>query len=191
MLALGLGCALASLPLAVASAQDSSSTSARTTGPVDATKSASERPKLSGDEQTFMMKAGAGNAAEVKLAELAEKNGESKGVKDFAQKMITDHTKANKDLAMVAQRQQITDFNPEPSADDKALYEKMSGLKGKEFDDAYIKNAVEDHTKDLADYKQAHNDVSSKDLLAYVNKVEPVVAEHLKMAKMLEKGETK
>ncbi len=191
LLALSLGCVLANLPLSVATAQDSSSTTSRTTGPVDASKPASERPKLSGDEQKFMKTAGAGNTAEIKLAELALKNGESAGVKEFAHKMITDHTQANKDLEAVAQREQITDFAPEPTAEDKAIYEKMEGLKGKAFDEAYIKNAVEDHNKDLSDYKGAHNNVTSKDLLAYVNKVEAIIQEHLHMAKKLEKTETK
>ena len=191
MLALGLGCTLAALPLGTASAQDSSSTAPRATGTVDPAVPASERPKLTGDEVTFLKTAAGGNAAEVMMAKLALKNGESQGVKEFAHHMIADHGKANMELEALAKRSNVTDFAPTPSAEDKAIYDKLATLKGKAFDEAYIKNAVTDHSKDLDEYKQAHNQVTSKDLLHYVEQTEPIVAGHLKMAKEMEKSETK
>ncbi len=191
MLALSFGCALASLPLSVASAQDSSSTVPRTAGTVDLNKSAAERPKLNGVEQQFLTTAAAGNAGEIKMAKLALKKSEDKGVKDFAEKMIADHGMANKDLEALAQRTNLTGFTPKPTGEDEAMYLKLEKLSGKEFDEAYIKNAVEDHSKDLEDYKQAHNQVTSKEVLNYANKYEPIIGEHYKMAKELQKSEAK
>jgi len=45
-----------------------------------------------------------GGMAEVKLGELAQQKGTSDKVKDFGQKMVTDHSKAGDDLKQVAQR---------------------------------------------------------------------------------------
>ncbi len=188
-LALGLGCLLSALPLGTASAQDSSATTTRSTGKVDPDQLNSEKPKLTADEQEFIKTAAAGNLAEVEMAELALKNGESAPVKEFAQRMITDHGKANKELEALAKRDNIADFKPMVSAEDQAISEKLAKLKGKEFDEAYINNAVEDHQKDVAEYSAARNRVVSEGLLDYVKTTEPIIGSHLAMAKKMQKSE--
>ncbi len=140
--------------------------------------------KLTAKEVAFVKEAGAGNAAEVKMAELALKNAESQEVKDFAQMMIKDHAQANEDLAVVAKNHNIT-FPPDAPEDEKALGKKMLDVKGAAFDKAYVKHAVEDHTKDVAEYKKAMGEVKDEKLVEYVNKVEPIVAHHLEEAKKL------
>ena len=138
--------------------------------------------KLNDKEVTFVKEAGAGNAAEIKLANLALKNGESQEVKDFANMMIKDHTQANDDLAVVAKNHNI-DFPSKETAEQKGTYERLAKLKGAAFDKAYMADAVEDHTKDVADYKEAQGEVKDGKLKEYVNKVEPIVAGHLQHAK--------
>ena len=54
-------------------------------------------------DKKFAMAAAQGGIAEVKLGELAAKQGSSEKVKDFGQKMVDDHGKANEDLKSVAQ----------------------------------------------------------------------------------------
>lgn len=50
----------------------------------------------------FVKKAGAGGAAEVEMGELGAEKATNAEVKAFAQKMVADHTKANKELMAVA-----------------------------------------------------------------------------------------
>ena len=138
--------------------------------------------KLMAKEVEFVKKAGAGNAAEIKLAQLALHNGESQEVKDFANMMVKDHTAANDDLAAVAKNHNI-EFPPKETAEQKATYERLSKLKGAAFDKAYMADAVVDHTKDVAEYKEAQGMAKDEKLVAYVNKVEPIVAGHLQHAK--------
>ena len=59
----------------------------------------------------------------------------------------------------------------------------MTSLKGTAFDTAYAKHAVVDHEKDLKEYKRRKAKVKDKELLAYVDKTEPIIDGHLKMAK--------
>ena len=135
----------------------------------------------------FVKEAGAGNAAEIKMGELALKNAESQQVKDFAQMMITDHTAANEELGAVAKNHNI-DFPPEPPAKEKELGKKMLDVKGAAFDKAYMTHAVKDHTEDLAEYKKAKSEVKDAKLVEYTDKTEQMVAKHLEEAKKIEAG---
>ena len=98
--------------------------------------------------------------------------------------MITDHSAANEELAVVAQNHNI-DFPPDAPESEKALGMKMLDVKGAAFDKAYIDHAVEDHTQDLAEYKKAKVEVKDEKLKEYVDKTEKVVAAHLAKAKEL------
>ena len=194
-LSASVGCALALSPVtAHAQEADSKKTEAsqpQPTDPVESKKGELNQAdpggtvKLTSTEVAFIKEAGAGNAAEIKMAELALKNAESQEVKDFAQMMIKDHTQANDDLAVVARNHNI-DFPPDAPEKEKALGKKMLDVKGAAFDKAYVKHAVEDHTKDVADYKKAEKQVKDKKLVEYVDKTTPVVEGHLKAAQELE-----
>ena len=203
LLALGFGCALATVPLSSVRAQNSTPGIPTDSGQVDTTKqdplntgstvpkpaepAAKTGEKLNGKEKHFLNTAAEGNSAEVTMAELALKNGESAGVKEFAQKMIDDHKQANADLAVISESHGLGKLEPMLTSEDKAMYANMTSMKGTAFDTAYIKHAVNDHEKDLKDYKMAKGEVKDKELLAYADKTEKIVAEHLKMAKELEK----
>ena len=191
-LSAGVSCALALSPVATrAQDTDSKKTEAsqpQPTDPVESKKGQLNQAdpggtvKLTGTEVAFIKEAGAGNAAEIKMAELALKNAESQDVKDFAQMMIKDHSQANDDLALVAKNHNI-DFPPDAPEKEKALGKKMLDVKGAAFDKAYMKHAVEDHEKDVADYKKAEKQVKDKKLVEYVDKTTPIIEGHLKMAK--------
>ena len=113
---LSVGCALAFAPLG-ASAQSDAATKdkAAQSQPTDPVESktgelnqakAGGAVKLTGKEAECVMMFGSGNAGEIRLAELALKNAESPAVKEYAQMMINDHSKANDELAQIAKNQQ-------------------------------------------------------------------------------------
>src|SRR3954466_14869021 len=81
----------------------------------------------------FIKKAIQGNIAEVKMGELAQKNGGSEGVKSFGKMLATDHGKAKEQTAALAKTMNI-DVPTEPAPDAKAAYDKMSKLNGAAFD---------------------------------------------------------
>ena len=210
LFALGLGCTLAALPLQAVSAQESQPTAVTTPRPSDPGSVPSTNPgqpvqedetrptepkhvkdTLTLSEKIFMRKAAGGNLAEVQLAQLALKNGESAQVKEFAQKMIDDHGLANKQLEQIAQDKGVLNFKPTLSAEDTALYAQMGSMKGSAFDTAYIKHAVSDHETDVKDYKTEQKKLKDTDLKAYDEKTLPIIEDHLKMAKELQATKTK
>lgn len=206
-LALGVGCALTALPFRAATAQESKKSSPPTTAGETSTdqnqgatdrlhtdstvpkKKASEKvaTELTNKEKQFVNKALAGNASEVMMAELALKKSESPEVKEFAEKMIADHKKANTELSEIEDAHGVSVPSPNPSDEDKAMYANMTSLTGTAFDAAYTKHAVTDHEMDVKEYKEAKKEVKDKMLAAYVDKTLTTIEGHLKMAQMLAK----
>ncbi len=105
------------------------------------------------EEKAFVSKALEGGEAEVQLGQLAEQKAQSNDVKQFAQKMVSDHSQmADKWFKPVAKQLGVS--NPKgPSKKDKKEIEKLQELSGQDFDRAYIEMMVKDHKQDLKDFK--------------------------------------
>lgn len=103
--------------------------------------------------ELFLKKAIEGNYAEVSMGELAQKNGQSDGVKSFGKMLSTDHEAANQKATDVAKGMGLT--SPASSnAKQKVDYEKMSEMSGPDFDKMFATHMVADHRKDIAEYKK-------------------------------------
>ena len=60
------------------------------------------KTQVTAEETQFMKDAAQSGMAEVKMGELASSNGESRQVKAFAQKLVTDHGKVDVGFGVVA-----------------------------------------------------------------------------------------
>jgi len=135
-----------------------------------------------GDDQTFVQKASAGGLAEVNHGELAVKNASNSDVKKFAQKMIDDHTKANKELLKLADEKK---FKAAAKMDDEhqKMQDKLAKLSGAEFDRVYMEGQVKDHEETVALFEKESKNGQDTDLKNWAEKKLPALREHLKMAK--------
>jgi len=128
--------------------------------------------------------------AEVKMGQLAERLASNEKVKEFAGKMVKDHTAANKQLLELAKAQKlavVTDMKK----DALAIYNRMSKLEKAEFDKAYMKHMVEDHTKAISLFERMAKNASDADVKKFAKKTLPTLREHLKMAKKINASLTK
>jgi putative membrane protein len=89
------------------------------------------------------------NNVDIGAGELARSTSNNADVKEFAQLMITDHSAINKQATALVKKLKL---KPEESQTSKGLKEtgavalkKLKGLKGKEFDIAYIDNELNYH----------------------------------------------
>jgi hypothetical protein len=73
-----------------------------------------------------------------KLGQLAKENGSNQAVKNFGDRMVRDHSKANDDLKNVASKKGVT-LRDSMNASNKALYDRLSRLSGDAFDTAYMR----------------------------------------------------
>jgi putative membrane protein len=101
---------------------------------------------------TFLRKAAVGGIMEVEAAKIAQKNAKSAEVKDFAAKMLTDHTKANTELKALAVSKKVITPDALP-ADEQIHLDEMKKMTGAAFDKHYMDMMVTDHEKTVALFK--------------------------------------
>jgi putative membrane protein len=133
-------------------------------------------------DQSFVNKAAQGGQAEVTLGQLAAKNASSQKVKDFGQRMVTDHGKAGQQLKTIAQKKSITPPSGMTS-EDQALYTKLQGMSGSEFDKTYMEAMLKDHQKDIDEFQREADSGKDSDVKAFAAQTLPTLREHLQMAK--------
>ena len=136
--------------------------------------------------QQFATQAAEGGLAEVQLSQLARQQASSAEVRQFAERMLEDHTKANAELQAIAKQKGMTlprTLNEEHVSTMKTLQTKT----GAEFDAAYMAAMKKDHVKTIALF-QAANGPSFDDaaLKAFASKTLPVLQEHHKRVMQIE-----
>jgi putative membrane protein len=136
-------------------------------------------------DKMFVKKAMQGNIAEVQLGELTLQKSNNDQVKQFARKMIDDHTKLNEQMRSVALQLSV-EIPTEVSKKDKSLMNKMQALSGTAYDQAYIKEMVKDHKQDLSEFRMEASNGHVKDAATQGSKV---ISEHLQMAQQLAKDQ--
>ena len=107
----------------------------------------------------FMTEAAQGGMAEVELGKLASTRGQSAEVKQFGQKMVTEHTRANEELKALAAKKNMT-LPAAVSNDQKEDIDELSKLSGAEFDKEYVRMMVEDHQKDVNSFRAQSQNVT-------------------------------
>lgn len=132
-------------------------------------------------DSKFVMDAAKGGMMEVEMGRMASDHATNPEVKQFAQRMVTDHTKANDELKSVASQKGIT-LPTSIDASDKAKMDKMSKMSGDAFDKAYMDDMVKDHKKDVAEFRKEANAGQDADIKGFASKTLPTLEEHLKMA---------
>jgi putative membrane protein len=153
------------------------------TSPASATPmAATTTAKLSKSDRKFIMTAASAGMAEVQAAQLAEQKSQDSMVKEFAEKMITDHTANNKELVSLAEQKGITVPTTLDSKDQKQL-DALAKLDGAKFDHTYLKDQVRDHTMVLKLMQKEAADGKDADLKSFAQTTTPVIQQHLDMAK--------
>ena len=132
-------------------------------------------------DKDFAQKAAVGGMAEVQLGNLAQQKAANDQVKQFAARMVTDHTKANDELKQIASTKGVQ----LPSALDKKHQSDMDRLQkmsGADFDKGYMSHMVDDHKQDVAEFKKEANGGKDGDVKGFAAKTLPTLEEHLKLA---------
>jgi len=141
---------------------------------------------LNDKDKDFVTTAGKGGKAEVELAQDALAHAQNADVKSFAQKLVDDHTKANDELSQYATAHGVT-IPSEMEGKAKEAKERLMKLTGKNFDQAFVKQMVEDHQSTIKAFEDESKNGTDADLKSWVDKTLPTLRDHLKMAQDLEK----
>lgn len=131
----------------------------------------------SDDANDFAVKAANGGMMEVEASQLAKEKSQNSAVKEFADMMIKDHSKANDELKALAARKNIT--LPATLGEDKQeAINDLRKLSGAEFDKKYVSMMEDDHEKDVKLFKDAADDNPDADIKAFAAKTLPTLQMH-------------
>jgi len=139
---------------------------------------------LSAQDRQFMEEAATGGMMEVHLGHLAVERGMSQAVKNFGQRMVTDHGKGSNELKALAKQKGVSLPAEEPKM---AASTRLAKLSGADFDKAYARDMVEDHQKDIAAFEKEAASGSDPDVKSWASKTLPTLRSHLTEAQALPK----
>jgi len=137
-----------------------------------------------GADAEFMNSAAMAGMAEVELGKLGVANATSSEVKQFAQRMVDDHSKANDELKALASQKSVT-LPTAVDAKHKAVHDKLAKSKGPAFDAAFMAQMVSDHQAAVTLFERESKSGQDADAKAWATKTLPTLREHQKMAKDL------
>lgn len=136
---------------------------------------------VSRKDRLFMEKAAAGGLLEVDLGNAVKDKAQDPQVKDFASKMVTDHSKANDELKSLMSQKGLSAPTDVP-AKDKAQADKIQAKSGADLDKAYMSDMVKDHNKDVKEFQMEAKNGNDPDVKAFAAKTLPTLEEHQKLA---------
>ena len=135
-------------------------------------------------DQIFAMMAAGGGLEEVQLGKLAADRAASPEVRQLAQRLAQDHTKANQELLAIAEKK---DIHVPKKLDDmhKDVVKLFSRLEGASFEREYVRYQVMHHEKDTAAFALQAKEGQDPELKAFAAKQLPILQGHLQQLRDL------
>ena len=137
------------------------------------------------DDQNFLKQAAMGDAAEIQLGQMAQAKASSPQVKQFGERMVKDHSANDDQLKALAQQQHValpTSLDPKH----QSVKDALSGKSGAQFDRAYMRAMVEDHTHTVQMFKREADTSEDASVKNYAQQSLPVLNSHLNEAKQIQ-----
>jgi len=145
--------------------------------------------KIAAADEQFVKDAAMGGMAEVTLAKMATEKASSAKVKDFAGKLVADHSKANDELKALAAKKNIM-LPSSIDAKHQATIDRLSKMSGAGFDRAYLADMLADHQADVTKFRKQSQTGTDADIKAWAAKTLPTLEAHLKTVQDLSKQPT-
>lgn len=143
---------------------------------------ASAKNAVSRSDASLMRDLAQANISEIEAGKLAQSKTKNDQVKQFAQKMVDDHTKANQELQQLAQQKGVK-LPTEPDMKHKASMKLLSALDGDKFDKRYMsQGGLSDHRNTHKLLTRVQDRATDPDLKSLAAKLMPIVDQHLTMA---------
>lgn len=156
-----------------------------TTGTVDSPSDMTVDPDSTNILDNALVSKGAqDNLFEIQAGQLAAQKATNSEIKQFAQRMVRDHTHAKDALQQLATERNIT-LPTEMGDQNQAIFARLSKLSGAEFDHAYMTEMVNSHQQDVTLMKNQVQNGKDQTLKALATQKLPALEAHLRMAQDL------
>ena len=124
---------------------------------------------------------------EVAIGKVAVQKAQNSDVRQFGQRMVDDHAKANDQLTGVASKDNLV-LPTALNTKDQATIDRLSSLTGSAFDRDYMWRVVVDHEADIARFQHEANSGTNPDLKSWASNTLPTLQDHLHQAKEIQKA---
>jgi putative membrane protein len=132
----------------------------------------------------FLYKAQQGNNSEIMLGRLAAERARNPAVREYGQTLVSEHRQARDEVRALGSKFGMRP-NRDPSPEAIEARERLITLNGRRFDREFIRHMVEDHEKDIAEFREeareGHGEVSE-----LARRHLPTLRHHLEMARALD-----
>jgi putative membrane protein len=135
-------------------------------------------------DKDFIAPAFTMSQAEVKASEMAESQANSPKVKAFAQRAAKDHTRLNEQLGQLAKDSKVAVLAGTEKTT-KDMLDRLSKMKGADFDREYLKTIIDDHEKAMQIFETQSKYGTDTKLNAFAASTLPQLRDHLREAQKL------
>jgi putative membrane protein len=146
-------------------------------------------PGQSGDQEMsndlpFLRVAAGANLLEIRLGQLALSKASNTTVKEFGQRMVTDHTRLEQELSSMVSRNGIA-LNAGLSSEQNDKINRLQNVSGQQFDQAYMSMMIQAHQTDVTQFQHQSRNAASAQVRDFAARSLPVLQAHLSLAQQV------
>ena len=140
--------------------------------------------------EDFSKKAAMGGEFEVQESQLALKSSTNPAIQQFAQQMITDHTKAGNELKAAMPAAGVTPAEAPMRLDDKhaKMLKDLSEKTGKDFDKQYVSDQQKAHKDTISLFEDYSKHGENPQLKTFATNTLPTLKQHKDMIDSIDKS---
>jgi putative membrane protein len=156
-----------------------------------------------GSDQDVLTEIHMVNETEIQAGNIAKTNASSKQVKDFAEMLVRDHTKADKQVMSLAKSMNIelpsmsdvagssyggsgSSTQHDEAVQAQQTLDRLKGMKGAEFDREFLSAMVQGHERAIAKLMTAQAQHKGDEIGKLIGKLLPTIKKHLETASRLQ-----
>jgi putative membrane protein len=124
------------------------------------------------------------NFTEVGAGRLAESRAEDSEVKNFGERMVSEHNAMNEEWARLAQDNGMR-IDVDFGLAGKQTIDQLEELEGTQFDQAYMNAMIRQHENDLATFQRLSSSAQSSDVRQLANNGLSTIQQHLMLARQV------
>lgn len=146
--------------------------------------SSASSAQLASADRKFITEAASAGMFEVQAAQLAQSRAQDSQNKTYAQQMLSDHEKNNRQLMQIAQSKGVS---PPTKLDAKhqAMLKKLQDAGGTDFDAQYAKVMDQSHSDTVKLFERGEKQVKDTELKSYISQTLPTLHQHHQQASSL------
>ena len=132
-------------------------------------------------DMPFVRMAASANLMEIRLGQLAQTKAGNPAVKQFGQRMVTDHNQMQQQLRSTA-ASMGQNFTPTMNSQHEQEVTRLQALNAQEFDRAYMTSMIRAHQQDVTEFQTRSRSAGSSQIRSLATSSLPMLQQHLSLA---------